>query len=234
MQKPYGKSDNTKPVRDIAYEKLKQDIILGELPAGTRIVEIEYSEKMHISRTPLREALRKLEKDGLVEYIQRRGVVVRAFTVDDINEIYTIRNALELLTLPSIIEKATPKDISHLRNLLNQMDILVKKNDIQALSPLARAFHSDLIAISGMTRILRVIESQDEYIKRFSMLSIEQEERRNAAHQEHYQIVDYVEKKDLVSLETLMKKHIERSKKNCLIALKNTALYRSTVEYNKE
>lgn len=65
-------------------------------------METEYAEKMHISRTPFREALRKLERDGLVEYMMRRGVVVRAFTVADVEEIYTIRNALEMLTRPPL------------------------------------------------------------------------------------------------------------------------------------
>ena len=209
----------SKPIREIAYETLKHAIITGEIPAGVRIVETEYADRMHISRTPLREALRKLERDGLVEYMLRRGVVVRAFTIADVEEIYTIRNALELLTLPAIIENATPEDIQALREKLHRMDDLLKQNDIEAISPLARAFHSQLTRISKLNRILRVIEGQDEYITRFSALSIAKESRRHAAHEEHYQLVDFVEKKDLPSFEQLMQKHIERSKANCLLAL---------------
>ena len=100
----------SRPIREIAYEVLKKAIITGEIPAGERIVETDYADRLHISRTPLREALRKLERDGLVEYVMRRGVVVRAFTIDDVREIYTIRNALEMLTLPSIVENATQED----------------------------------------------------------------------------------------------------------------------------
>ena len=73
-----------RPIRDIAYEQLKHAIITGQIPAGSRIVETVYADQLHISRTPLREALRKLERDGLVEYVLHRGVVVRAFTIDDI------------------------------------------------------------------------------------------------------------------------------------------------------
>ena len=98
-------SVESKPIREIAYETLKHAIITGQIPAGARIVETEYADKLHISRTPLREALRKLERDGLVEYVLRRGVVVRAFTIADVEEIYTIRNALEMLTLPSMNPK---------------------------------------------------------------------------------------------------------------------------------
>ncbi len=215
----FAPSLESKPIREIAYETLKHAIITGQIPAGTRIVETEFADRMHISRTPLREALRKLERDGLVEYVLRRGVMVRAFTLADVEEIYTIRNALEMLTLPAIIESATAEDVRTLREKLHQMDALVDNNDIEGLSPLARAFHSQLTAISKMNRILRVIEGQDEYITRFSAISIAKENRRHAAHKEHYQLVDFVEQKDLEGFRQLMQKHIERSKQNCLNAL---------------
>ena len=214
----------SRPIREIAYDVLKKAIITGEIPAGERIVETEYAERLHISRTPLREALRKLERDGLVEYMLRRGVVVRAFTISDVEEIYTIRNCLEMLTLPAIIQNATAEDIRHLRSLLDEMDPLNENNDIASLSPRARAFHSYLTGISGQKRIIRAIEGQDEYITRFSALSIAKEDRRAAAHQEHHRLVDYVEARDLEKFEKLMRKHIERSKETCLLALEESKL----------
>ena len=209
----------SKPIREIAYEVLKKAIITGEIPAGERIVETDYADRLHISRTPLREALRKLERDGLVEYVMRRGVVVRAFTIDDVREIYTIRNSLEMLTLPAIIEKATKEDIDSLRERLSEMNRLQAKDDIEGLSPLARAFHWELTSICGQKRILRVIEGQDEYIRRFSAMSIRQENRRSQAHEEHHKLVDYVEAKDLERFTELTRKHIERSMENCVAAL---------------
>ena len=209
----------SRPIREIAYEVLKKAIITGEIPAGERIVETDYADRLHISRTPLREALRKLERDGLVEYVMRRGVVVRAFTIDDVREIYTIRNALEMLTLPAIVEKATAEDIASLREKLSEMDRLQEKDDVEALSPLARDFHWQLTSLCRQKRILRVIEGQDEYIRRFSAMAIQQEDRRTAAHAEHHLLVDYVEKRDLDSFTELTRKHIERSMENCLAAL---------------
>ena len=209
----------SRPIREIAYDILKKAIITGEIPAGERIVETEYADRLHISRTPLREALRKLERDGLVEYVMRRGVVVHAFTTEDVDQIYTIRNSLEMLTLPYIIERATPDDIAALREKLAAMDALMKKDDVEGLSPLAREFHTCLTAISGKNRILRVIEGQDEYIRRFSAMAIRQEDRRNEAHEEHHRLVDLVEQKDLPAFEALMNHHIERSKECCLAAL---------------
>ena len=209
----------SRPIREIAYEVLKKAIISGEIPAGERIVETDYAERLHISRTPLREALRKLERDGLVEYVLRRGVIVKAFTLKDVDEIYTIRNALEMLTLPAIVENATDEDIASLRQKLREMDAVMTSDDVQALSPLARGFHSQFIRICGQMRILRVIEGQDEFITRFSAMAIAQENRRSSAHQEHHEMVNLLEKRDLDALQTLVKKHIDRSKENCLAAI---------------
>ena len=125
----------SRPIREIAYEVPSSAIVTGEIPAGERIVETDYAERLHISRTPLREALRKLERDGLVEYVLRRGVVVRAFTIEDVDEIYTIRNALEMLTLPAIVERATQEDIASLRAKLHEMDKVMAMDDIEKLSP---------------------------------------------------------------------------------------------------
>lgn len=209
----------SRPIREIAYEVLKRAIISGEIPAGERIVETDYAERLHISRTPLREALRKLERDGLVEYVLRRGVMVKAFTLSDVDEIYTIRNSLEMLTLPAIVEKATDADIAALRESLAQMDEVMARDDVQAISPMARAFHSQFTHLSGQMRILRVIEGQDEFITRFSSMAIAQENRRSSAHQEHHEMVNLLERRDLPALEALVRKHIERSKENCLVAI---------------
>ena len=209
----------SRPIREIAYEVLKKAIITGEIPAGERIVETDYADRLHISRTPLREALRKLERDGLVEYVMRRGVIVHAFTTEDVEQIYTIRNCLEMLILPDVIENATPEDIAALREMLKKMDELNAKNDVEALSPLARDFHTALTSISGKKRILRVIEGQDEYIRRFSAMAIRQEDRRGQAHEEHHRLVDLLEQKNLPEFEALMRQHIERSKECCLAAL---------------
>ena len=209
----------SRPIRDIAYEQLKHAIITGEIPAGSRIVETVYAEQLHISRTPLREALRKLERDGLVEYVLHRGVVVQAFTINDIDEIFTIRNAMMMLILPSIIQNVNDKALQKLRDILRDMDIAQEKADADALAIHNRAFHSTIEHLSDKKRILRVIDSQEEYIIRFSSLTIASIVRRSNAHQEHHQMVELLEKRDLEGLKTLMHHHLEESKETCLQAV---------------
>ena len=214
----------SRPIRDIAYEQLKHAIITGEIPAGSRIVETVYAEQLHISRTPLREALRKLERDGLVEYLLHRGVVVRAFTINDIDEIFTIRNAMMMLILPSVIENVTDEVIVELRTLLADMDKAHEKEDSATLATLNRTFHGMIEHLSDKKRILRVIDSQEEYIIRFSALTIASIVRRSNAHQEHHQMVDLLEKRDLEGLKVLMHHHLEESKETCLKAVADRKL----------
>lgn len=220
---PYQSFDpaiESRPIRDIAYEQLKHAIITGQIPAGSRIVETVYADQLHISRTPLREALRKLERDGLVEYVLHRGVVVRAFTIDDIDEIFTIRNAMMMLILPSVVQNVTDEKITELREIIKQMDAEYEKGDADALAISNRLFHGTIEHLSDKLRILRVIDSQEEYIKRFSAVTIASVLRRTNAHQEHHEMVDLLEKRDLEGLKTLTHHHLEESKETCLAAVR--------------
>lgn len=214
-------TEDCRPIRDIAYEQLKHAIITGEIPAGSRIVETAYAEKLHISRTPLREALRKLERDGLVEYVLHRGVLVRAFTINDIDEIFTIRNAMMMLLLPSIVANVNEDALQKLRAILRDMDLAQEKADADQLAVLNRAFHSTIEHLSDKLRILRVIDSQEDYIIRFSAMTIASIVRRSNAHQEHHQMVELLEKRDLPGMMALMQHHLEESKETCLQAIAN-------------
>ena len=211
--------DISKPIRDIAYEILKQAIITGELPAGYRIVETVYANKLHISRTPLREAFRKLELDGLVSCEVRRGVIVRAFTIEDIEEIYGIRNALMTLITPSIIENITEEDLKELEDILSVIDISEREADSNALALQKRQFHRKIEHISNKKRILRVIDSQEEYIIRFSALAIASIVRRTSAHQEHRLMLTYLRERNEEKFADLMARHLEQSKRVCLKAV---------------
>ena len=151
----------------------------------------------------------------------------RKYSVDhygkDRYNVITLVNSFHGRTLATLT--ATGQEVFHnYFGPFNEGFQYVPAGDIEALSPRARAFHTQLTRLSKMNRILRVIESQDQYITRFSALSIARETRRHAAHREHHQLVDLVEQRDLESFEKLMRKHIERSKETCLLALEESKL----------
>ncbi|NLE19951.1 MAG: GntR family transcriptional regulator, partial [Clostridiales bacterium] len=208
-----------KPIRESTYETLKHAIIMGDIPAGSRLIETVYAESLHISRTPLREAFRKLELDGLVEYVERRGVVVRAFTIEDIEETFTIRNALMMLIIPSIFRNVTARHLRELHEILEAMDVSQKAEDADELAVLNRAFHGTIENISDKRRILRVIESQEEYVLRFSHMAIASIVRRSNAQQEHHDLLRMLEKGEETEFSALMAKHLNESMLTCLSAV---------------
>lgn len=214
-----GQVELNKPIRETTYETLKHAIIMGEIPPGSRLIETVYAENLHISRTPLREAFRKLELDGLVEYVERRGVVVQAFTIEDIEETFTIRNALMMLIIPSIFANLNTKVLNELQGILDQMDQSQEAEDSDQLAVLNREFHSKIEQLSDKKRILRVIQSQEEYVTRFSHMAIASIVRRSDAHQEHHQLLKQLRAGDESGFSKLMRKHLNESMNTCLSAV---------------
>ena len=208
-----------KPIRETTYETLKHAIIMGDIPAGSRLIETVYAEQLHISRTPLREAFRKLELDGLVEYVERKGVIVRAFTMEDIEETFTIRNALMMLIIPSIFKNVKKEHLDALQTILDKMDISQQEENADELAVYNRDFHRTIEHISDKKRILRVIDSQEEYIIRFSHIAIASIVRRSNAHKEHHQLLEMLSKGDEESFATLMESHLKESMLTCLSAV---------------
>jgi DNA-binding GntR family transcriptional regulator len=228
-----GQSDSSKAIREMAYEELKHMIIMGEISPGTRLIETKYAKKLHVSRTPLREALRRLEQDGLVEYKERKGARVSGFTIDDIEEVFLIRNALMMLIMPSIMHNVTDEDIQKLKDILVEMDVSQRNADADALAKQNRAFHKTIERISDKKRILRVIDSQEDYIMRFSAITIANIVRRSNAHSEHHQMVELLKNRDLDGLSKLYEHHLEESKETCLQAVKQKQYKKHSGRGNK-
>ena len=105
--------------------------------------------------------------------------------------------------------------------LLSEMDVAQQEEDCDALASFNRAFHGKIEHLSDKKRILRVIDDQEEYILRFSAVTIASIVRRSKAHQEHHQMVDLLERRDLAGLEKLMAHHLDESKQTCLAAVAN-------------
>ena len=214
----FSRYASSKPIREITYEALKDAIISGEIAPGERIIESVYATKFNISRTPVREALRKLEQDDLVEYIPRRGVIVKSLNDDDINEIYIIRQSLESLAIEFAVKHVTTQDILELREILNHIDSNIKDNRTAEASRLSRELHTRIYELSELNRLVSMVATLDEYMDRFSYLSLTDESRRREAAKEHAQIVDALEARDVVLLKKVSECHLESARQNCLKA----------------
>ena len=116
---PFQPMMESRPIREIAYEVLKHAIITGEIPAGKRIVETEYADRLHISRTPLREALRRLTTEGLLEALPKRGLRVTSPTEAEIAELFECRSMIEPPALAATLPRI-PQD--EIRSLLDRLE----------------------------------------------------------------------------------------------------------------
>lgn len=214
----FTRYDASKPIREITYEALKDAIIAGDILPGERIVESSFAKRLNISRTPIREALRKLEQDGLVIYTPRKGVVVKSLEEKDINDIYTIRTCLETLAMTKAVENVTTESIAKLRAILAAANKEVEEGNIENAAKIGREMHLEIYQMSGMDRLVGILSSLDEYMDRFSYMSMSDEERRHTAAREHTEMVDALEKRDLETLIQVSDVHLEGARIKCLHA----------------
>lgn len=213
-----------KPIREITYEILKDAIISGDILPGERIVESLYAKRYNISRTPIREALRKLEQDGLVQYTVRKGVVVRSLEEKDINEIYILRKTLDHLALEHAIKHITEEDIARLRHIIDQAAQCVAQGDLEQASKYSREIHMEIYRLSQLSRLLALVGSLDEYMDRFSFMSLTEELRRKQSAYEHGLIVDALEKRDLAKAQCVSEMHLDASRIKCIEAYESRRL----------
>lgn len=204
---------NVKPIRDIVYEYLRKAVMEGELKPGERIIEKEYAEKMKISRTPIREALRKLESEGFVEYIPRKGVVVKGFSINDIVEIYAIRKSLEGLAMRYVIENISEQEIERLKGLVEHMEEADKNCEIEDVFRTCQEFNEVILNASRMQRLKTLINTLHEYLERFRRITMAKASRRSDAIKEHKQILQSIIDKDSKLAEKLVWDHLDASQK---------------------
>lgn len=209
-------SRKIKPMRDIIYESLRQAIFEGRFKTGERLVEHELAEKLNVSRTPVREALRKLEIEGLVEHIPRKGVVIKGFKKEDIIEIFTIRGVLEGLAVRYVANNITEAEIKQLEELVELMRKSNSKGDIDKLMNQCKEFNEIIIRASKMPRLIEMINTLQEYTEKTRRVTMASNNRRIDVLKEHEEIFKAIAERDPDRAEKLVKEHLEAAKQSYL------------------
>jgi len=212
---------NNIPIREVVYESLRRTIISGIIPVGERIIEKEYAERLNISRTPVREALRRLEREELVEHLPRIGVLVKRITKEDVIEIYKIRINLEVLAATSAMENITPEEIIEIEKLLDLTEVKNKEGNVKEVIRLSGEFNSKMYQASGMKRLAVMISKLNEYLRRFRNIAISHNARREKALMEHRKILKAIVDKNEGELKEIIKKHLEDSIKIVITEMKD-------------
>jgi len=212
------KLDNYKPLREMVFESLREAIIQGRLKPGERLMEIQLAEEMGVSRTPVREAIRKLELEGFVVMVPRKGAYVADISVKDIADVFEVRAALEGLAAGLAAERITTEELEELDRALTKT-YEVSKHDLNAIVETDTNFHALIYRASRNERLVQIISNLADQIQRFRATSLAQPGRTKLAIEEHAKIVDAISDRNVELAQTLAREHIELAEQTLLNAL---------------
>lgn len=203
-----------KPLKEIVFEGIRKAVIRGIIPVGEKLNEKECAERMNISRTPIREALHRLEEEGLVEYIPKYGVIVKKISIEDAKEIYQIRRALDTVATINAMNIMTEEQFKEMKDLLDRTKKANKSSEnIDTVVQQFSEFNQMIYKFSQMPRLTSIVTRLSEYLVRFRDISLKEENRRQKALNEHFMIYDAMLNKDEEQVRKITKEHLEYSEK---------------------
>jgi DNA-binding GntR family transcriptional regulator len=210
------KLDNYKPLRELVFESLREAIIAGQLKPGERMMEIQLAEEMGVSRTPIREAIRKLELEGLVVMVPRKGAYVAGLSLKDVAEVFEIRRALEGLASELAADRITEAELENLERYLVKIAEEIEVGDLNKVVDTDTDFHTLLYQASRNQRLSLIISNLREQIQRFRATSLAIPGRMKEALEEHRQIVEAISSRDGETARRLAQEHIENAENSLM------------------
>lgn len=210
----FDQKKENKSLTSIIFDRIREDILNDQYVTGSKIIEAKLADELGVSRTPVREALKQLELDGLVENIPNRGVVVKGISKQDIADIYTIRQAIEGIATTWCIERITVEELQELKEIFDLMEFYTFKKDVEKIAELNTRFH-EVIYHSTKSRYLEhVLKDFQIFIKSTRNKSLRSVGRLEEALEEHRQIIDAIMAKDVEGAKSSIAYHVEKSKRN--------------------
>lgn len=204
------------PLREVVFNTLRDDILRGELEPGERLMEIHLAEKLGVSRTPVREAIRKLELEGLVKMIPRRGAVVASITISDLEDVLEVRKVLEQLTVKLACEKITDEEIALLKKYHEEFAKAINTNDLTSLAEKDVSFHDVIYNASRNNRLIQILNNLREQMYRYRLEYIKNEDKRKKVVEEHAEIIKAIENKDVDVAKEYIRAHINNQEATIL------------------
>lgn len=208
------------PLRDIVFNTLRKAILKGELAPGERLMEKQLAEKMGVSRTPIREAIRKLELEGLVIMVPRKGAEVAMITEQDIKDVLEVRAALEGLAVNLACQKMSKEDIDKLLLVNDDFTKAAKNMDIDQVIEKDVEFHDVIYTSTKNKKLIQIISNLREQIYRFRVEYIRQMIDFSSLAAEHEEIVNAIVDRDGKLAREFASKHVENQEKAVIGAIK--------------
>lgn len=215
------KLDSYQPLREVVFETLRDAIRKGILKPGERLMEIHLAEQLGVSRTPVREAIRKLELEGYVIMMPRRGTYVSNLSIKDINEVFEIRTSLDSLASGLAAERITDEELEHLQRLLVVIGEAIKEKNMEKIVEADTKFHDILYQASRNNRLVGIIYNLREQLTSFRAKSMAYPGRLAETLEEHRRIVDTIAQGDAVAAQKASEYHMERSEHTLLLSMED-------------
>ena len=211
--------DSYQPLREVVCEALREAIRKGVLKPGERLMEIQLAEELGVSRTPIREAMRKLELEGYIVMMPRRGTYVASMSIRDINEIFEIRTVLESLSSGLAAERITQEELERLQRLMLKISGYVKIGNMEKIVATDIEFHDVLYQAARNGRLVGIISNLRDQLTRFRTLSMSFPGRLEATLEEHRNMVEAIAQGDVSAAQKAAEAHMEHSEQVLLQAI---------------
>ncbi|NSW92228.1 MAG: GntR family transcriptional regulator [Firmicutes bacterium] len=202
------KLNDYKTLREVIFTTLREAIIMGELKPGERLMEVQLAEKMGVSRTPVREAIRKLELEGLVKMVPRKGAHVAKLSVKDIMDVLEVRASLDGLATALAAERITDDELRELKHVQNQFENYVEKDNLQGIIKKDVEFHDVIYRASKNDRLIQIVNNLREQVYRFRVIYLKDLSSTKEVIREHMEIYEAIMRKDANAAREAAKRHI--------------------------
>lgn len=214
MNEGHRESRDRYSLRGRVFESIREDILNGRYEQDTELKEATIGAELGVSRTPVREALRQLELEGLVTIIPSRGAHVNRITAKDVEDIYVIRSMLEGLCTRWATEHITQEQLENMEETLCLSEYHTGKKNFEKLYELDSQFHEQLYEAGGSRILNHVLSDFHDYVKRARKASISAEDRSIHSTEEHRAIFEAIREKDADRAEELAREHVKHTIEN--------------------
>lgn len=209
------------PLRDVVFNTLRQAILRGEMEPGERLMEIQLAQKIGVSRTPIREAIRKLELEGLVIMIPRKGAEVAHITEKDMRDVLEVRCTLEELAMSLACKNVTPEHIEELKIANKIFEAAVVSKDVVRIVDADVQFHDVIYSMTNNARLIQIINKLREQMYRYRLEYVKDARTHSILISEHNDIIDNLSKKEVEKSKAVMRQHIQNQERGIVRLLHN-------------
>lgn len=197
------------PLRDVVFNTLRQAILRGELKPGERLMEIQLAERLGVSRTPVREAIRKLELEGLVVMVPRKGAEVASISEKSLKDVLEVRKALEELAAELACQRMTEEEIREAEEQLEEFKKEIQGDDLTKIAEMDVQFHELIYLGTKNERLIQMLNNLREQMYRYRMEYIKDKDKRGTLVEEHAEIIRMIKEHNIPGAKEASRTHID-------------------------